>query len=201
MTTSAPGSAGPWYGDGEISDVAATGAPTGNRTAESHLLVHHVYEAPGPGEGDTPNEDWQQVDETASNGLPTRALVVASASAVAVSALVDLALTGGTMTFFFDLCFVVVCLVASMAVRRSDVFAAGVLPPLVFAAVIAAVSLAQPQALAPGAGTDVAFLTGLADHAPGLVGGYAVALLAIAARVAVPSSPARRPGQTAPPLP
>ena len=45
---------------------------------------------------------------------------------------------------FFDLCFVVVCLVGAMAVRRHDLFTAGVLPPLVFAAVIAVVSVLAP---------------------------------------------------------
>jgi hypothetical protein len=94
-------------------------------------------------------------------------------------------LTGGSLTFFFDLCFVVICLVSTMAVKRADLFTAGVLPPLLYAGVVAVLTVVAPSAFATGAGFSKVFLTGLADHAVGLVSGYAIALLTVATRVAV----------------
>lgn len=120
------------------------------------------------------------------DGLPSRGLVALSAAAAAACVVLDLWLTSGRLTFFFDLSFVVVCLVAAMSVRPSDLFTAGVLPPLLFAGVIAVVSLAAPAAFQPAVGVDKVFLTGLATHAFGLVAGYAVALLTLAARAAAP---------------
>jgi hypothetical protein len=77
----------------------------------------------------------------------------------------------------------VICLVVTMSVRRSDLFTAGVLPPLLFAAVIAALSVLVPDAFKSSPGVNKVFLTGLADHAGGLVFGYGVALAAVAARM------------------
>ena len=57
--------------------------------------------------------------------------------------LVDFALTGG-LSMFFDLWFVVICLVGAMAVRRQDLFTAGVLAPLLFGGLIAVISLVAP---------------------------------------------------------
>lgn len=197
MTTSAHEAAGPW--DGDAWAPGPEPERPADQPAESDLLVHKPAPSLSGHEWDDPADDWgptpdsrrrgsaswsQRVNEAAADGLPTRALIATIAGVVAGCLLLDLALTSGRITFFFDLCFVVICLVASLAVRRSDLFTAGVLPPLVFAAAIAVVSLAHPRALAPGHGVDVAFMTGLADHAPGLLGGYAVALLAVAARVA-----------------
>jgi Domain of unknown function (DUF6542) len=123
-------------------------------------------------------------DASAGQGLTGRALVLTTTVAAGGCAVLDLMLTSGRMTFFFDLCFVVISLVAAMAVRRADLFTAGVLPPLLFAAVIAAVTVIAPQAFESASGASQVFLTGLANHAPGLVGGYAAALLAVAARMA-----------------
>lgn len=191
MTSSAHGATGQWDGDAGAADLAAEGPEPDYRSAVWEQLDPDLAGVTSSGEWDVDPDDWEHVTETASDGLSTRALIATSMSVVTGAALLNLALTGGEITFFFDLCFVIVCLVSSMAVRRTEVFAAGVLPPLVFAAVIATVSLAQPQALATGDGADVAFLTGLADHALGLVGGYSIALLAIAARVAAPAARTR----------
>src|SRR5690349_18212038 len=70
-------------------------------------------------------------------------LVLGFVSAGACAAL-NLALTGGQLTFFFDLCFVVICLVTAMAVRRTDLFTVGVLPPLLYAGVSGVVSVVAP---------------------------------------------------------
>ncbi len=120
----------------------------------------------------------------AAEGVSGRGLVVLSAVAAAAIAGFDLWITQGRLSFFFDLCFVVLCLVAAMAVRRSDLFTAGVLPPLLFGGVIAAVAVLAPSAFEAAARVDKVFLTGLAGHASGLVAGYAVALLTVAARTA-----------------
>ena len=127
---------------------------------------------------------WGDDQQSTSEGLTGRALVLATALAAGGCAILDLALTSGRMTFFFDLCFVVICLVGTMAVRRDDLFTAGVLPPLLFAGVIATVAVAAPQAFESAPGISKVFLSGLASHAPGLVGGYGVALVAVAARMA-----------------
>ncbi len=116
-------------------------------------------------------------------GLPGRAVVLVSLLAVVGCAALDLRLTS-RVTMFFDLCFVVVCLVAAMAVRRRDLFTTGVLPPLVFAVVVAGIALWLPSTFVPAGGLSRAFLTGLAEHATGLVAGYAVALVTVGGRVA-----------------
>jgi hypothetical protein len=97
-------------------------------------------------------------------------------------AVLDLALTRG-ITLFFDLCFVTICLVAAMSVRRRDLFTTGVMPPLIFAAVVGVVAALSPGTFVAFGGASKAFMTGLAQHAPGLVAGYAVALLTVGSRV------------------
>ena len=126
----------------------------------------------------------QHQPEAASAGVTARGLVALSAAAAAGCVAADLWLTDGRLTFFFDLCFVVLCLIAAMSVRISDLFTAGVLPPLLFAGVIAAVSLAAPSAFTDTAGVGRVFLTGLAAHAFALVAAYAVALATVSARLA-----------------
>jgi hypothetical protein len=116
-------------------------------------------------------------------GVPGRGVIVLSLTAVALCAALDCALSG-TLTMFFDLCFVTVCLVGAMAVRREDLFTAGVLAPLVFAAAVFLVSVAVQDAFVVGGSMSGVFLTGLAMHAGGLVSGYAVALTTVAGRVA-----------------
>ena len=138
----------------------------------------------------TPQTPSERPTATASqetrSGLSGRGVVAVSAASAASCAGLDLVLTDGRLTFFFDLCFVVICLVAAMAVRRSDLFTAGVLPPLLFAAMIAVLSVVAPHAFHSAPGANKVFLTGLADHAPGLVLGYTAALTAVGARLVAP---------------
>jgi hypothetical protein len=119
---------------------------------------------------------------TAMPGIPGRGVCMLSLVAVGVCAGLDLALTSA-ITMFFDLCFVTVCLVASMAVRRRDLFTTGVLPPLLFAAVMGIVAVSSPETFVQVGGAFKAFMTGLAVHAPALVAGYAVALISVGSRV------------------
>jgi hypothetical protein len=194
MTSSAHGSATPWGADA----WPAESDPHDAGLDEHNLLAQEAPDAAwdvtddeaeddwGPAEEEVlePAGAWGRLEESAAEGLTGRALILTTALAAGGCAVLDLALTGGRMTVFFDLCFVVICLVATMAVRRQDLFTAGVLPPLVFAAVIAVVALVAPQAFESAPGVSRVFLSGLASHAGGLVGGYAVALLAVAARMA-----------------
>jgi uncharacterized protein DUF6542 len=117
----------------------------------------------------------------AAPGAPGRGVIASTVLATAAAAVLDLALVG-RLSFFFDVCFVVICLVAAMAVRSRDLFTAAVLPPLVFGVAVCGVALIWPQAIVAGAGLSTTFLTGLAAHAWGLVGGYSAALLTVGAR-------------------
>ena len=61
--------------------------------------------------------------------------VVALGVAVALTVvIVDLALVG-RVSLFFDLCFVVLCIGLALAVRPTDFFVVGVLPPLIMVGV------------------------------------------------------------------
>jgi hypothetical protein len=208
MTSSAHGAAGSWYAQvaappaaeelepPAFAREATQPAPYGGGAGAPPIQLQDDSAAIHGGHGatawpDRPDLEWTRTEVFADGGLTGRGIIAAGAVAVAVSSVLDLALTGGQVTFFFDLCFVVICLLTAMAVRRSDLFTAGVLPPLMFAAVIAVLSVCAPGAFDSTPGLGKVFLTGLADHAAGLVGGYAVALATIAARVGASAGPRR----------
>jgi hypothetical protein len=180
MTSSAPYAAEPWPEPLVDDDLEPMTAAPESYDLVDQVGYHTVDDSFTTGlEDDVREEPY----DTAALGLPARGLIVGASAATAAYVVLDLILTGGRLTFFFDLCFVVTCLVAAMAVRRSDLFTAGVLPPLLYAAVIAVLSVVAPSALETAAsGVIKVFLTGLADHATGLVSGYAVALAAVTAR-------------------
>jgi hypothetical protein len=115
-------------------------------------------------------------------GLPGRGVIVASLLASVLCAAADCAMTS-TLTMFFDLCFITVCLVGAMGVRREDLFTTSVLAPLALAAVVFLVSVGVPDAFGPG-GLSRVFFVGLAAHAGALVCGYGVALAVVGGRVA-----------------
>jgi hypothetical protein len=117
-------------------------------------------------------------------GMPGRGVVLVTALATAGTAALDFALTGG-LSYFFDLTFVVICLVAAMAVRGHDLFTSGVLPPIAFGATIGVIALTSPATfVAAGSGVSEVFLTGLTSHAGALVFGYGTALITVAGRAA-----------------
>lgn len=117
-----------------------------------------------------------------SPGLTGRATVLAATAAACLIAAFDAALTG-RISFFFDLCFVVLCLTLAAAVRRRDLFTAAVLPPLLLAVVVAGAAVLAPATLAASDGLSAVFLKGLAAHAGALLWGYAVALATVGARI------------------
>ncbi len=116
-------------------------------------------------------------------GMPGRGVVLVAGLTTGLVVALDFALTSG-LSYFFDLTFVVVCLVAAMAVRGHDLFTSGVLPPLVFGAAIGVVSLLAPSTFVPSGGMAQTFLTGLTSHAGALVFGYGIALVTVAGRTA-----------------
>jgi ATP/ADP translocase len=108
---------------------------------------------------------------------------------VTLSLLAALALAGlnllftGQLSLFFDLTFVVLCLVAALAVRPRDFFAVGVLPPLLMlATVVLLASFARTAVAEEVDGLAQAVVSGLAHHAGALVAGYALALVVLALR-------------------
>ncbi len=109
--------------------------------------------------------------------------VVAATTLAAVGLAWFNVVLAGRLSLFFDLCFVVLCAVAALAVRPRDFFAVGVLPPLLMLAVVAMLAGGARAAVADEVdGLVQAVVSGLAHHAGGLVAGYATALGVLALR-------------------
>jgi hypothetical protein len=109
--------------------------------------------------------------------------VVALGFALTLTAVsVDLLLSG-SLSLFFDLSFVVACLLLAWAVRPDDFFTVGVLPPLMMLGVFALAGWVAPGLIAhPADGVVQAVVSGLSLHAGALVGGYLLALASLAYR-------------------
>ena len=124
---------------------------------------------------------------------PGRQVVVLGVAAALSALALDLWL-GGDVGFFFDLCFVALCLALALAVRPSDFFTVGVLPPLLMAGVMVLLEVARPGVLGhPSDGMVQSLVTGLADHSGALVTGYLLTLLTLAVRQRFVRASARRP--------
>lgn len=77
----------------------------------------------------------------------------------------------------FDLGFVLLCVVLALAVRPTDFFMVGVLPPQLLLLVLLLLGLAEPGAIArPEDGMLQAVVTGLARHSVALIVGYLLCL-------------------------
>ncbi|HSE07586.1 MAG TPA: DUF6542 domain-containing protein [Nocardioidaceae bacterium] len=113
---------------------------------------------------------------------PGRQVVTLSTISTFAVAALNLALTD-ELTLFFDLTFVVLCLVAALAVRPRDFFAVGVLPPLLMLCTVTALAVFARPAVADEEDSVVqAVVSGLAHHAGALVAGYVLALGILALR-------------------
>ncbi|HEY1133212.1 MAG TPA: DUF6542 domain-containing protein [Nocardioides sp.] len=111
-----------------------------------------------------------------------RVVAVGVLSMVAIL-LVDLGL-GGRVSLFFDLSFVVLCLVLAVRADRSAFFAVGITPPLLMLGAFVLIGAVAPQALARAEdGAVQAVVSGMLLHAPGLAAGYTLCLLTLAARM------------------
>jgi hypothetical protein len=117
------------------------------------------------------------------NGDAAGSEVVALSSALVLTAATIEITMVGHLRLFFDLCFVVVCLVAAVRVRPRDFFTVGVLPPLLMFGTMVIVAINGPKVIATAHdGVVQAVITGLAHHSLGLFAGYAVCLATLMAR-------------------
>jgi hypothetical protein len=123
------------------------------------------------------------LETSLGHGIPGRGIILLGHSAAFAVAAVDIALNH-QLTLFFSLGFVLIGLVCALSVRRSDLFTAGVLPPLLLAAVVGVFAVILPSAVGtPSGSISHAWVAGLAHHAGGLVCAHAAALLMIALRL------------------
>lgn len=110
---------------------------------------------------------------------PARPLV-ALGFALTLTAVVLDHLLSGRLTYFFDLCFVAVCLLLALRVAEGSFYVAAVLPPLLMGLTFVLLALTVPEMIAdPGDGVVQAVVSGLAHHAAALVVGYGVCLVAL----------------------
>ncbi|WP_295659025.1 DUF6542 domain-containing protein [uncultured Nocardioides sp.] len=122
---------------------------------------------------------------------PGRHVVALGLAAVLTVVVINVLLVG-ELSLFFDLCFVVLCLALALAVRTSDFFTVGVLPPLMMLAVFVLLGLVAPGVIAESRdGVVQATVSGLAHHSGALVSGYALCLATLAVRTR--TEPGRRP--------
>ena len=133
-----------------------------------------------------PGPTLSAVSDTGSvwtDGLePGRQAVALGIAAALTIVAVDVLLVG-RLSFFFDLCFIVLCLGLALVVRPHDFFTVGVLPPLMMLAVFAMLGAVAPETVADkGDGVVQAVVSGLAHHSGALVAGYAVCLVTLTLR-------------------
>lgn len=113
---------------------------------------------------------------------PGRQAVALGIAATLTIVAVDVLLVG-ELSFFFDLCFIVLCLALALVVKPHDFFTVGVLPPLMMMAVFVLLGAVAPETVADkGDGIVQSVVSGLAHHSGALVAGYAVCLGTLALR-------------------
>ena len=109
--------------------------------------------------------------------------VVALGLAVALTAIVVDVGTVGRVSIFFDVIFVGLCLGLALAVRPTDFFTVGVLPPMIMVVVFTLLGFSRPEAIAqPDDGVIQAVVSGLSRHSAALVIGYVLCLACLAIR-------------------
>ena len=109
--------------------------------------------------------------------------VVALGFALVLTAMAADLLTSGSLSLFFDLCFVGSCAVLAWRVRPRDFFTVGVLPPLLMLGAFTLSGFVAPGLIARSSDSVVqAVVSGLSVHALALIAGYAVALGTLAYR-------------------
>jgi hypothetical protein len=113
---------------------------------------------------------------------PGRQVVALGMALALTTVVVDLAVVG-RVSLLFDLCFVAVCVALALAVRPTDFFTVGVLPPLIMVAVFVLLGVSRPGVIAhPHDGVIQAVVSGLSRHSTALVIGYAMCLACLAIR-------------------
>lgn len=95
-------------------------------------------------------------------------------------------LVTGEVDRIFDVGFVLLCLGAALAIRPTEFFNVGILPPLLILGFCVLLSIVSRDAIAASDdGFFQAVISGLAHHSGGLLAGYAVALTVLAIRTRV----------------
>lgn len=130
--------------------------------------------------------------------------MIALGAAVTMTAAVLDLLVGDDLGLFFDLCFVALCPALALLVRPTDLFAVGVLPPLLMLGVLLLLDLTRPAVLGdPQDGVVQSVVTALSQHSGALMAGYAACLAVLALRHRIARRrrhryAANRPGSPAP---
>lgn len=113
---------------------------------------------------------------------PGRELVALGSAAALTAVVLDL-LVGGHVSLFFDLCFVLLCVGLALAVRPTDFFTIGVLPPLLMVGVFVLLGISRPSVFGhAGDSTLQAVITGLSEHSLALVTAYLLCLAVLYVR-------------------
>lgn len=103
--------------------------------------------------------------------------VVALGFALVLTAVAIDYLIGDSLSVFFDLCFITICLLLAVRVELASLHLAAILPPVLMLTVLVLLGLAAPGAIArPQDGLVQAVVTGLTHHSVALVAGWALAL-------------------------
>ncbi|GAB2445521.1 hypothetical protein GCM10027062_27790 [Nocardioides hungaricus] len=126
--------------------------------------------------------------------------VVALGLALALTAIVLDQAVSGRVGILFDVCFVLICVATALAVRPSDFFTVGVLPPLLMGTAFTVLGVTRPDVIADATdGVVQAVVSGLGRHAGALVIGYLLCLAILAVRYRVIGQAAsKRAGSPAP---
>lgn len=107
---------------------------------------------------------------------PARRVVTLGTALALTAVVLDRALTG-RLSFFFDLCFVAICLLVAYRIAKGSFYPVTVYPPLLMLGVLLLLALTDRGMVAdPDDHVAQAVVTGIATHALALAVGYAVCL-------------------------
>lgn len=113
---------------------------------------------------------------------PVRPLVALGFALVLTTVAID-HLLSGRLTFFFDLCFVAICLLLAIRAADDAFYTAALLPPaLMFLTCVLLANIAPAMVAHADDAAVQALVSGLAHHAPALVVGYALCLATLLTR-------------------
>lgn len=107
---------------------------------------------------------------------PGRQVVALGVALTLTAVSIDVLLVGH-LTFFFDLCFVVLCLGLAALVRRRDFYLVALLPPVLMIVVFTFIALVDRDAIADRTDSVLqAVVSGVATHGVALFVAYALCL-------------------------
>ena len=114
---------------------------------------------------------WWQVGQE-----PGRQVVSLGVALTLTAVALDVLLVG-SLTLFFDLCFMALCLGLAALVRRRDFYLVALLPPVLMVVVFGFVAIVARDAIADPRDSPLqAVISGVATHGVALFVGYALCL-------------------------